>query len=78
MVTISRRAPVARLPGHWQGDTRSMAVRLALKVAGLLIVWQQRLQDRETLRLMNEARLRDIGLTRGEALREVEKPFWRV
>ena len=78
MVTILRNAPALRLPGRWRGGTHGLAGRLALKLAHLLIVWQRRLEDRETLRVMNEARLRDIGLTRAEALSEAEKPFWRV
>ena len=78
MVTISRNAPAARLPGRWRGNTQGLAKRLALKAVTLLIVWQQRLEDREVLRLMNEARLRDIGVTRAEALCESEKPFWRL
>ena len=78
MVTILRNAPTLRLPGRWQGGTHGIVGRLALKAMALLIVWQRRLEDRETLRLMNEARLRDIGLTRAEARREAEKPFWHV
>jgi uncharacterized protein YjiS (DUF1127 family) len=43
----------------------------------LLDTWRQHLRDRRALALMDERSLRDLGLTRYEALREVRKPFWR-
>jgi uncharacterized protein YjiS (DUF1127 family) len=36
-----------------------------------------RSRERQWLAQMNSAQLKDIGLTRWEALREAEKPFWR-
>jgi uncharacterized protein YjiS (DUF1127 family) len=70
--------PAARLPGRGQGGARSFARRLVLGIVNLLVVWQQRLENRTCLQDMGEARLRDIGLTRAEARRESEKPFWRA
>lgn len=79
MDTISRAAlPPARLPGRWRRDTRGLARRMALGVVNLMIVWQQRLADRDCLQGMDDARLRDIGLTRAEMLAETEKSFWRA
>lgn len=43
----------------------------------VLLVWEQRLKDRDTLDGMSESRLRDIGLTRKQAIREARKPFWQ-
>jgi uncharacterized protein YjiS (DUF1127 family) len=43
----------------------------------LFDTWRQRLRDRRALALMDERSLRDLGLTRYEALYEVRKPFWR-
>jgi uncharacterized protein YjiS (DUF1127 family) len=37
----------------------------------------QRSRQRRTLNGLNDAMLRDLGLTRGDVAREVEKPFWR-
>jgi uncharacterized protein YjiS (DUF1127 family) len=51
--------------------------RLILGFAGILVAWQKRLRDRDTLRGMTTAQLLDIGLTREDALREAEKPFWQ-
>ncbi|WP_227010265.1 DUF1127 domain-containing protein [Pelagibius marinus] len=74
--------PAARLPGRGQdgapGFFVGFARRLVLGTVNLLMVWQQRLEDRACLEAMSEARLRDIGLTRAEARREAEKPFWRA
>ena len=43
----------------------------------VLLIWQQRLKDRDTLESMSESRLRDIGLSRRQAMREARKPFWQ-
>ena len=43
----------------------------------LFYTWRQRLRDRRALALMDERSLRDLGLTRYDALHEARKPFWR-
>jgi uncharacterized protein YjiS (DUF1127 family) len=43
----------------------------------LLDTWRRRLRDRRELALLDERSLRDIGLTRYDALNEANKPFWR-
>jgi len=50
---------------------------LAVAVTDLLYLWQQRLRDRDMLRNMSTTQLKDIGLSRADALNEAEKPFWR-
>ena len=52
-------------------------VRALKRCLALLLVWEQRLKDRDTLEGMSQGRLRDIGLTRGQAMREARKPFWQ-
>jgi uncharacterized protein YjiS (DUF1127 family) len=47
---------------------------------GTLRVWSQRNRQRHTLRLLVERDdylLKDIGLSRDDALREANKPFWQ-
>jgi uncharacterized protein YjiS (DUF1127 family) len=44
---------------------------------GLFGMWRQRLRERRELALMDERSLRDVGLTRCDALYEARKPFWR-
>jgi uncharacterized protein YjiS (DUF1127 family) len=39
--------------------------------------WFRRMESRRELAALNDRALRDIGLTRVDALREADKPFWR-
>jgi uncharacterized protein YjiS (DUF1127 family) len=48
------------------------------RVLGLTATWRRRARDRYALLAMSERDLRDIGVTRFDAVREAEKPFWRV
>ncbi|MEQ8356534.1 MAG: DUF1127 domain-containing protein [Kiloniellaceae bacterium] len=43
-----------------------------------LIVWQQRVKDREALKRLPDHMLRDIGIDPMEALEAARKPFWRA
>jgi uncharacterized protein YjiS (DUF1127 family) len=47
------------------------------RALALFDIWRQRMRDRRALVLMDERSLRDIGLTRCDALYEARKPFWR-
>ncbi len=47
-------------------------------LAGLMLMWRDRLRDRDQLAAFTERDLRDIGLTRADMLAEVAKPFWRA
>ncbi len=44
---------------------------------GRLLLWQRRAATRRTMLLMSDHILKDVGLSRLDALREAEKPFWR-
>ncbi|MEV4608528.1 DUF1127 domain-containing protein [Neorhizobium sp. LMR1-1-1.1] len=39
--------------------------------------WPDRHRQRCALRQMEETQLRDLGISRSEALREGKKPFWQ-
>ncbi|UTW04384.1 DUF1127 domain-containing protein [Amphritea atlantica] len=39
--------------------------------------WLQRYRSRRMLQQLDREQLKDIGITREEALEEVRKPFWR-
>lgn len=43
-----------------------------------ILVWLDRYRARNALRKMDYSRLKDIGLTRTEALKEARKPIWRA
>lgn len=42
------------------------------------VAWLERLRDRGQLAAMNDAMLKDIGLSRADAAHESEKHFWQV
>ncbi len=48
----------------------------AKRMIALLSAWSARSRQRRALEALNDAALRDIGLTRGDVRREVSKPFW--
>ena len=43
-----------------------------------LQLWSERWHQRQELGHWSEYELHDIGLTRSDAMREAEKPFWRA
>lgn len=43
----------------------------------MLSAWAQRRRQRRALAALDTGLLRDIGLTRADAVRESGKPFWR-
>jgi uncharacterized protein YjiS (DUF1127 family) len=42
-----------------------------------LKLWQQRHRQRSELYSLSDAILKDIGISRVDALREADKPFWQ-
>jgi uncharacterized protein YjiS (DUF1127 family) len=48
-------------------------------LAGLMLIarWIERSRQRRLLATLDDHTLRDIGITRVEAERECEKPFWQ-
>jgi uncharacterized protein YjiS (DUF1127 family) len=48
-------------------------------VAGLMLIarWIERSRQRRALAALDDHVLRDIGITRVEAVGEAEKPFWK-
>ncbi len=54
--------------------------RLLRPVTGLfnqLFVWQERTAERAHLASLDDRLLKDMGISRSEAAREIHKPFWR-
>jgi uncharacterized protein YjiS (DUF1127 family) len=43
----------------------------------LIYRWIERARERQALAALNDHELRDIGITRAEAAREAERPFWK-
>jgi uncharacterized protein YjiS (DUF1127 family) len=43
-----------------------------------LSLWQDRARQRRCLARLDDRLLRDIGIDRADALREIRKPFWEA
>lgn len=53
------------------------ARRLTTTAFALLREWRHRARTRHDLAQLDERALRDIGIDRGRALHEANKPFWQ-
>jgi uncharacterized protein YjiS (DUF1127 family) len=50
---------------------------LGARIKSALRIWVARMQQRQQLAAMNTYELRDIGLTRSDVVREVQKAPWQ-
>jgi uncharacterized protein YjiS (DUF1127 family) len=51
--------------------------QLLLAALAGLVEWERRARERKSLGEMPDHMLKDLGITRNDAVREAEKPFWR-
>jgi uncharacterized protein YjiS (DUF1127 family) len=56
---------------------RSSAMIVLRHMAAVIRSWRQRARSREELARLSDHMLKDIGLSRSDALREAAKPFFR-
>jgi uncharacterized protein YjiS (DUF1127 family) len=63
------------LPGHQNAGWAP--VRFAARLMQAIYRGLERSRQRRALSGLNDAMLRDLGLSRADVAREVEKPFWR-
>ena len=61
-------------PKQRAGDQSLPPLAAALRRVG---VWIERSRQRKALATLDEHMLRDIGITRVDAAREYDKPFWK-
>ena len=47
------------------------------RVLKLVLDWMERGRQRKQLAMLNDAALKDIGLTRSDVQREITKTFWQ-
>ena len=56
---------------------KSLHLGVGLRSLAAALAWRfARARQRRTLAGLDDVRLRDIGITREQALREAGKPFW--
>jgi uncharacterized protein YjiS (DUF1127 family) len=65
------------LPRRANAGSRVVLGRIALRILRATYLALERSRQRRALARLSDARLRDIGLTRDDVLRESAKPFWR-
>ena len=71
--------PLSPTVPSWPAASRSLRrlAGLPRTVLAFLIEWGRRERERDALAALTLRELRDIGITRVDAAREFEKPFWR-
>jgi uncharacterized protein YjiS (DUF1127 family) len=78
---LSRPAEVGRPNLRWRYRGNPLGRWLLqgfFVLAEPLLIWQQRVRDRETLRRLPDHMLKDIGIDRADLREEADKPFWRA
>jgi uncharacterized protein YjiS (DUF1127 family) len=60
---------------HFPASALVARARHAVEIAAL---WRRRARERKQLAAFDDRLLRDIGVSRADALREYRKPFWRA
>lgn len=65
------------MPAHWPTRADAPAAGWIDSASNLLARWIDASRSRQTLDDLDEHMLRDIGITRDEALREARKFFWQ-
>jgi uncharacterized protein YjiS (DUF1127 family) len=61
--------------GRYREYSLKKAVIAALRV---VLVWHERARQRRALARLDDRLLRDVGLSRAQAVGEARKPFWRA
>lgn len=79
VLTFAPHAPVHVVVLHQHTQSlRSDAPKWSTRVSDVLKLWRQRTRSRNQLGNLTEGQLRDIGLSRADAVVEANKPFWRA
>jgi uncharacterized protein YjiS (DUF1127 family) len=69
-----------QLDRPFYGDVPALAVRGGTRFGhalDTLLLWHERAQQRRHLAQLDHHMLRDIGISRADAVGEAQKPFWR-
>jgi uncharacterized protein YjiS (DUF1127 family) len=66
------------LRGVPQLTVRPRGRRWIRRAADVVLVWHQRARERRQLLELSDHMLRDIGISRSDAIGEAERPFWRA
>ena len=85
MHTITTPGPLRRRLGSPMSQSRPPGLGLGSgifaalgRLVEVVLTWQDRAAQRTALARMDERMLKDIGITRSEALEEARRPFWQA
>ena len=74
--TLGAERPSGRTPTRARGTSASCG-SLAAFLLRHILTWLERSRQRRALAAFDDWLLKDIGLSRGDAMRECDKPFWQ-
>jgi len=77
MHTISRRSVPGSVADRLQ-ELAALVVDWLVFAADRIVTWQARRRERRMLAELDDRALHDLGLTRGDVLRECSKRFWQT
>ena len=49
---------------------------VVVKCLRIIVIWQERAEQRQALAELNERMRKDIGVSQADAYKEARKPFW--
>jgi uncharacterized protein YjiS (DUF1127 family) len=62
---------------NWANITAPTVRWSTLRFVDMLLLFHERARQRQALRALDDRLLKDIGVSRADAEREANKPFWR-
>jgi uncharacterized protein YjiS (DUF1127 family) len=75
--TWLRPPSASQLTAIFDGRLPAQVDRILVNSYRTVSGWRERAEQRRRLMQLPDDRLRDIGVSRLEAVREAQKPFWR-
>ena len=75
---MNTRTNTLHTPYAHAGRVRESGVDTLRRVLSTLAFWHERARQRRALAELPEEMLKDIGVSRSEAMREAGKPFWKA
>ena len=76
-MTLFKKSHIALAESFCSRATIPAISQVALKVAHVTMVWNDRTKARRILRNLDKARVHDLGLTTDQIYLEARKPFWK-
>lgn len=74
-LTAQCRASLQALPARGAAGTNA---NLFARIMNRVCLWQDRMHERAHLAALPDYLLRDMGLTRDEAVKQSARPFWQA